>query len=109
MLARLRISPRLAIAIALPLAMLIALAGYDLSVKWAEWIEMGRIGPLADGVAKIGQLVHELQRERGGASLFVGSKGAPMRDEFPGRRKRTHRQRPAAVGGPPGVQATASS
>jgi len=107
MLARLRISPRLVIAIAFPLAMLIALAGYDLSTKWAERVEMGRIGPLADGVAKIGQLVHELQRERGASSLFIGSKGAQMRDELPGLRKRTDEQRLSALAALSGLQATA--
>src|SRR5450432_3653659 len=92
MLARLRISSRLGIAVAFPLVMLIALAGYDLSVKWAVRMEMGRIGPLAEGVARIGQLAHELQRERGGSSLFLGSKGSQMREELPGLRKRTDEQ-----------------
>jgi len=107
MLAKLRISPRLAVAIAFPLAMLIALAGYDLSVKWAERVEMSRIGPLADGVAKIGQLVHELQRERGASSVFLGSKGVQMRDELPGLRKRTDEQRLPAIAALSGLQATA--
>jgi methyl-accepting chemotaxis protein len=107
MLARLRISPRLVIAVAFPLVMLIALAGYDLSVKWAQRVEMGRIGPLADGVARIGQLVHELQRERGASSLFLGSKGSQMRDELTGLRKRTDEQRLSTIPALTALQTTA--
>jgi methyl-accepting chemotaxis protein len=108
MLAKLKISPRLAIAVAVPLAMLIVLAGYDLSVKWAARVEMGRIGPLADAVARIGQLVHELQRERGASSVFLASKGAQMRDELPGLRKRTDEQRPRTMAALAQLQMTAA-
>src|ERR1700730_7017314 len=108
MLAKLKISPRLAIAVAVPLAMLIVLAGYDLSVKWAARVEMGRIGPLAVAVARIGQLVHELQRERGASSVFLASKGAQMRDELPGLRKRTDEQRPRAMAALAQLQMTAA-
>jgi HAMP domain-containing protein len=109
MLARLNISPRLAVAVAFPLAMLIALAGYDLSVKWVERTEMGRIGPLVDGVAKIGQLVHELQRERGGSSLFISSRGAQMREELQALRKRTDEQRSVAIAALSGLEPMAGN
>ena len=97
MLANLKISLRLAIAIAIPMVLLIGLAGYDLSVKWAMRAEMAKLGPLADGVAKVSRFIHELQRERGASAVFLGSKGAQMREELPAQRKRTEADRQAAM------------
>jgi methyl-accepting chemotaxis protein len=97
MLANLKISMRLAIAIAIPMLLLAGLAGYDLSVKWAERAEMAKLGPLADGVAKVSRFVHELQRERGASAVFLGSSGAQMREELPAQRKRTEADRQAAM------------
>ena len=93
MLAKLRILHRLAIAIAVPVMFLIGLAGYNLSVKWQAWAETGRLGALADGVAKLSRFMHELQRERGASAVYLGSKGAQMRTELPEQRKRTDAER----------------
>ena len=97
MLANLKISMRLAIAIAIPMVLLVGLAGYDLSVKWGMRAEMEKLGPLADGVAKISRFIHELQRERGASVVFLGSKGAQMREELPVQRKRTEAERQSAM------------
>ena len=58
---------------------------------------MAKLGPLADGVAKISRFIHELQRERGASAVFLGSKGAQMREELPAQRKRTEAERQAAT------------
>src|SRR3990170_1263345 len=97
MLANLRISYRLAMAIAVPVVLLVGLAGYDLSIKWGMRTEMAKLRPLADGVAKVSRFIHELQRERGASAVFLGSNGAQMRLELPEQRKRTDRERGPAT------------
>jgi methyl-accepting chemotaxis protein len=97
MLANLRISYRLAVAVAVPVMVLIGLAGYDLSVKANAWNDTARLGSLAEGVAKISRLIHELQRERGNSAVFIGSKGAQMREELPQQRKRSDSEREPAL------------
>src|SRR5262245_23949330 len=58
---------------------------------------LGKLGPLADGVARVSTFVHELQRERGISAVFLGSKGAQMRNELPGQRKSSDDQRQPAL------------
>src|SRR5262245_52506271 len=97
MLANVKISSRLAIAIAVPVLLLIGLAGYDLSVKWQARSEMGKLGALADGVTKVSRFIHELQKERGFSAVYLGSKGAQMRAELPEQRKRSDAERTPAL------------
>jgi methyl-accepting chemotaxis protein len=92
-LQHLRISHRLAIAIAAPVIVVIGLAAHLIWVSWAERAEMAELNVLADGIGKISRLVHELQRERGMSAVFLSSKGAQMRDELSGQRKRTNDER----------------
>jgi methyl-accepting chemotaxis protein len=91
-----RIATKLAVAVMIPLTALVCLAGYDLSLKWETRSEMAQLGRLADSVAGISRLVHELQRERGASAVFVGSKGAQLRVELPSQRKLTDQQRETA-------------
>jgi methyl-accepting chemotaxis protein len=95
-LANLRIGPKLAIAAAAPLVVLIGLAWYDISALWHTRVQMEQLTTLADGVAGISQLIHELQHERGASAVFVGSKGAQLRAELASQRKLTDAQRHAA-------------
>jgi methyl-accepting chemotaxis protein len=97
MLANLKIRQRLVLAVALPMLLLIGLAGYDLSQKWSERGEMVKLTPLAQGVADISRLVHELQRERGISTVFIASHGKEMGPELADIRRGTDKQRPAAV------------
>lgn len=60
MLSNFRIGTRLAMAIAVPLAILVILSGYNLSLKWSSRDEMVRLGALSDGVAGISRLIHHL-------------------------------------------------
>jgi methyl-accepting chemotaxis protein len=92
-LSRIRIAPRLAAAFSLPLIGLIALAGYDLLAHWNTRSEMSRLADVANGVAGISRLVHELQRERGMSVLFLSSKGGQMREDLGQQRQRTDEQR----------------
>ncbi len=104
-----RITPRLVIAIAVPLIIFAVLAGYDLSQTWRVRSEMVTLTQMAEGATKISRLVHHLQRERGLSAVFVSSKGAQMRDELPAQRKLTNEQRAAALDFLSAVGATAGS
>jgi methyl-accepting chemotaxis protein len=96
-LSRLKIASRLAIGILVPLVIVIAFAGYNLALKWDTRSDMARLVELADGVAQVSRLIHELQRERGASAVFVGSKGAQLREELPAQRSRTDKVRQPAV------------
>jgi methyl-accepting chemotaxis protein len=97
MLSKIRIAPRLTIAIAVPLVILSILGGYHVYLKWDTRSEMARLMRLADGVKIISYLVHELQRERGISAVFIGSKGAQMGADLPAQRKRTDDQLQSAA------------
>ena len=96
--ANLSIRTKLAAAVAVPLAVLIGLAGYDLSLKSATRTEMAKLGALTAGIAGISRLVHELQRELGVSAVFIGSKGSQFRGELPKQRERTDAARGDAAG-----------
>jgi methyl-accepting chemotaxis protein len=93
MLEHLKISHRLALAVAMPLLLLSGLAAYMVWSAWAEREEMADLGEFAEGVGKVSRLVHELQRERGLSVIFLGSKGSQMRSELLEQRKRTDKER----------------
>jgi methyl-accepting chemotaxis protein len=93
-----RITTKLGVAMALPLAVLLAVVGYVLLDKWQERAEMIRLGRMAAGVADVARLIHELQRERGASAVFLGGHGAQMRDELSEQRKQVNARRlPAAT------------
>src|SRR5438874_1219416 len=94
----LSIRTKLVAAMVLPLAVLVGLAGYDLSLKRETRSEMVRLGQLVEGVAGMSRLIHELQRELGVSALFVGSKGSQFKDELPRQRGRTDAERNRAAG-----------
>src|SRR5579864_984892 len=93
LLGHIKISNRLALAIALPVLVAFGLAGQIIWTNWTERGEMAQLSELADGVSKISRLVHELQRERGISAVFLSSKGAQMRGELSEQRKRTDDER----------------
>jgi len=97
MLAKMKIGLRLGIAVLVPMLIIVALAGYNIALKWDARAEMANLGPLAEGVAKVSRFIHELQRERGASAVFLGSKGTQMRAELPGQRKRSDDERQAAM------------
>jgi hypothetical protein len=108
MLANLKIYQRLAAAVVVPLALLIGLAGFDLSARWHAYSEVAKLAPLAEGVAKLSRFIHELQRERGASAVFIGSKGSQLRAELPEQRKRAGTERNAAMAIVATLGATAS-
>jgi methyl-accepting chemotaxis protein len=97
MLANLKIHQRLVLALVFPIVLLVGLAGFDISTKWQTRSEMARLAPLAQDVANLSRLVHELQRERGVSAIFLGSKGGQMGADLREQRGRTDAQRAAAM------------
>src|SRR4051812_36206055 len=95
-LSNVRIAGRLAIAIAIPLAIFTCLAAYDLFLTWRVRSEMANLSQMSQAVAGISRLVHNLQRERGTSAVFVSSKGTQWRNEMPAVRKLTDEQRTIA-------------
>ncbi len=95
-LSNIRIAGRIAIAILIPLVIFAAFAGYDLLQTWHVRSEMAKLDQMAQTVAGISRLVHDLQRERGASAVFVGSKGAQLAKELAAQRKLTDESRSAA-------------
>jgi methyl-accepting chemotaxis protein len=91
-----KIRQRLLLAILLPIALLIALSGYELSQKWRVRSEMMRLSVYAEDVGNFSRLVHELQKERGASSVFLSSRGGQMRVELADQRNASDAQRAAA-------------
>src|SRR5579871_58383 len=97
MLKNTKILHRIALSALLPLVAFAALAIYDTSSKWTMLAEFTRMQPVVDASGRLGRFVHELQRERGMTSVFLGSKGAQMRAELGEQRKRTDEERAFAL------------
>lgn len=54
--------------------------------------EMKKLQVLSAGAVKISPLVHELQKERGASSVFIGSKGTEFVSELPAQRSDTDKK-----------------
>ncbi len=90
--ARLRIAVRIALAVALPVIGALALAGIVVTWERQSATEMERLSTLVGASIEIGNLVHELQRERGMSAVFINSGGAQMAAELPGQRQATNQR-----------------
>jgi len=97
MLANLKIRSRLVLAIGVPVLLLLAFTGFDLMARWTLRTDVMKLQSLAEGVATISNLIHELQRERGASAVFVGSRGTQLRDGLADQRKRTDERQKLAV------------
>ena len=80
LLSNLRVSLRLALAIAIPLCALAWFAGAQLLQSWSLRADASKLGLLADGASRISRLVHELQKERGSTAGFLASQGRELSD-----------------------------
>jgi hypothetical protein len=63
--------------------------------RWQTAKEMGRAGDLARLSVRFGDLVHELQIERGMSAVFLGTGGQQLAAELPTERSRTDARRAA--------------
>jgi methyl-accepting chemotaxis protein len=89
----LRIQYRVLVAVIMPVLGLLAAASVIVAAKRDTVIEMRQLGDVVAVTTAISNLVHELQRERGGSAVFLGSRGQQMADQLPGLRQRSDQRR----------------
>jgi hypothetical protein len=89
MLNGLKINRRLILAIVIPVSIIVIILFSQLISKMNTRSEMRQLDEAVQNVAKIGNLIHNLQRERGLSVAFVSSSGAQMRAELQAQRKLT--------------------
>jgi methyl-accepting chemotaxis protein len=80
---------RLVLLLALPLAGALC---FGLSGAWGKWQvsrNYDRMLTSTDVLGQIGNVVHELQKERGRSAVFVGSKGAKFASELAAQQRAT--------------------
>lgn len=82
-----KLRTRLVLIVLLPLAGFMYFSLDSLVEKNAASVEMEKLEALAGLSVKIGNVVHELQKERGMTAGFLGSKGARFASELPAQRK----------------------
>ena len=85
----LKIRRRFWLAVAPVLACFLIAAMFLIVDRWSTMGEMTRVREMASVGADISRLVHELQRERGTTSLFLGSKSAQQGQDLSAQRART--------------------
>ncbi|CAA7621383.1 Methyl-accepting chemotaxis protein [Magnetospirillum sp. LM-5] len=89
LLHKLRIGPRIGLAMLVPILGMLWYAGAAVVEKAAFASRMNQLEEVADIGPVIGAVVHELQKERGTSAGFIGSKGEKFRDRLPEVRKAT--------------------
>ncbi|MDD5249773.1 MAG: methyl-accepting chemotaxis protein [Rhodocyclaceae bacterium] len=78
---------KLLVLVLIPLLCLLLFAVRTVAEKNSQVREMNALADLATVSARIGALVHELQKERGMSAGFIGSKGANFAAELPRQRE----------------------
>ncbi|MFN6999689.1 MAG: nitrate- and nitrite sensing domain-containing protein, partial [Elioraea tepidiphila] len=90
-----RLGLRLAAALVLPLVTVLGLAVMQTSSRWQTADEMGRTSELARLSVRFGDVVHELQTERGMSAVFLDTGGQQFAAELPTQHNRTDHLRVA--------------
>jgi hypothetical protein len=80
------VSGKLLIILILPMLGIIWFGAMRVSDGLAHASAAKQIVKDTDFVGVLGSLIHELQKERGATSVFIGSRGAKMKDRLPGLR-----------------------
>lgn len=81
------IKSKLLIVVLIPLLSLMALSGMKVSELQADYSRQQALSNLMNISISVGNLVHELQKERGASAAFINSKGKLFADMIPGQRK----------------------
>jgi methyl-accepting chemotaxis protein len=85
----LKVAVRIALACALPMLLVMGFAISSLSSAWQTSSRSAEIARMAESSIRFGDLIHELQKERGTSSGFLTSRGQTFREELPQRRAET--------------------
>ena len=102
---KLSLRMRLAIMVAVPLLGMIWVSGWNTVEKLLQAREMTRMQGLVEVATRTGALIHELQKERGMSSGFIGSKGANFSAELPKQRGEVDKRLAALKQGLEGIDA----
>ncbi len=86
-----RISRRMAAAMALPVLAFLVIAGVLLSELHRTASQMGDVRDMAELAPRIGRAIHELQKERGQSAVYLSSGGKKFGDALPRQRQQTDR------------------
>lgn len=81
------ISKRLWIAVMLPLAAMIYLAGMQISDLWSKYDRMNQVVVISENIKVVGEIIHSLQVERGMSAGFIGSGGKNGKNELAAARQ----------------------
>ncbi|MEQ1754774.1 MAG: methyl-accepting chemotaxis protein [Micropepsaceae bacterium] len=90
-----RLANKLAIAIGLPLVGTLAFGGWLLYMAQNTSSDVVRLNDQMSLVARISDLVHELQKERGMSAVFLSSSGQKMASELSAQREETEKAKSA--------------
>src|SRR5688500_9265509 len=93
MLANQPIGRRIMVVLLVPIVGLVIALGFLIEERRARSAEMAELAALTAMATDISGLVHEMQKERGMSAVFLGSKGAQLKQELPGQRKLTEDRR----------------
>jgi len=87
MLSKLRISQRIAIAVAVPLLGLLAIAATEVVSSLNNYRQMSFLVEVSDAVAELGELSHRLQVERGNSASFIRQGNSVPGEDLVGARE----------------------
>ena len=86
---------RMAAALAVPLVVMSALAFIEIKNTWNSYQMADTLATAASGIGVVGELVHNLQAERGVTAGFIGSKGQKFVADLAAARSKTDALLPA--------------
>ncbi|SDG92067.1 methyl-accepting chemotaxis protein [Propionivibrio dicarboxylicus] len=89
MFEKLSLKKRLLLIATVPLVIVLALGASGAWQKYSEYQARAAADVLVRLVVELGETVHELQKERGMSSGFLGSKGGKFADTLPAQRTRS--------------------
>jgi hemerythrin-like metal-binding protein len=82
-----RVKSRIILLGLLPTLALLIYAGVAVEGKRGTAVEMEKLGSLVEFSQSASALIHEMQKERGSSSLYLGSKGTKFKEEVSSIRK----------------------
>jgi len=89
MFKNMKISIKMLLMVAIPIAGMLVFVARDISDKTASLRDLNMTSVLTGLAVKSGSLIHELQKERGLSAGFVASKGEKFRDDLARQRGET--------------------
>ena len=84
--ASMKIGTRIGLAVLIPLVALALSSAYVMAQKWSEMNASAELKTLVGVATNLSALIHEMQKERGMSSVFIGSHGEQMGSDIPAQR-----------------------